>query len=276
MTETGIDIQLLLLLTSGGLFSGILAGFLGIGGGTVLVPLLVALDYKAASAVATSSLAILVTATSASLQNWLMGFLSLERVVYLGLPALVTAQLGAYLANQVEDRILLVAFGFLLLLNIFLVEVRKRIVANEESSRNQASSLVAARFFTGGAAGLLAGLFGVGGGVIMVPLQIVLLGQTIKVAIQTSLGVIVITAISACIGHAVQDNFWLANSSVFEQKIVLGGIIMGMGGLVGAQLSTRLLPKLPDEVIAVAFRTLLAILALYIFWQAWSLSELSS
>ena len=145
----------------------------------------------------------------------------------------------------------------------------------KRSSRNQASSLVAARIFTGGAAGLLAGLFGVGGGVIMVPLQIVLLGETIKGAIQTSLGVIVITAISACLGHAVHGNLWLTSDSLFEQKIVIGGIIMGMGGLLGAQLSTRLLPKLPDEIITIAFRTLLAILAVYIFWQAWRLSEVS-
>lgn len=270
MTE--IAIQELLLLAGGGLFSGILAGFLGIGGGTVLVPLLVTLGYLPVQAVATSSLAILVTATSASIQNLLMGFLALQRVIYLGLPAIATAQLGASLANRVEDSILLIAFGFLLVLNIFLVEVRKRIAANEENSRNQASSLAAARIFTGGAAGLLAGLFGVGGGVIMVPLQIVLLGETIKGAIQTSLGVIVITAISACLGHAVHGNFWLAGDSLFDQKIIIGGIVMGMGGLVGAQLSTRLLPKLPDRVITIAFRMLLAILAAYIFWQAWRLS----
>ena len=45
MTE--IEIQLLLLLAGGGLFSGILAGFLGIGGGTVLVPLLVTHQLRA-------------------------------------------------------------------------------------------------------------------------------------------------------------------------------------------------------------------------------------
>ena len=53
-----------LFIAVGGLFSGILAGFLGIGGGTVLVPLLVALGYTPIQAVATSALAITITALS--------------------------------------------------------------------------------------------------------------------------------------------------------------------------------------------------------------------
>ena len=117
---------------------------------------------------------------------------------------------------------------------------------------------VVARIVTGGAAGVLAGLFGVGGGVIMVPLQIILLGETIKSAIQTSLGVIVITAISACLGHA-----WNGNVLFVE------GLLLGTGGLIGVQISTRFLPKLPNAVVSFAFRTLLTVLAIYTFWQAW-------
>jgi len=93
--------------------------------------------------------------------------------------------------------------------------------------------------------------------VIMVPLQMVLLGEPIKVAIQTSLGVIVITAISATLGHTWQGNvlFWQ-------------GLVLGLGGLVGAQVSTRYLPKLRDRVITFSFYTLLALLAFYTFWRA--------
>lgn len=63
-----------LSLSGKGLVSGILAGLLGIGGGTLLVPLLVAIGYVTVKAVANSSLAILITSIFSSLQNWRMGY----------------------------------------------------------------------------------------------------------------------------------------------------------------------------------------------------------
>ncbi|NJK65665.1 MAG: sulfite exporter TauE/SafE family protein [Microcoleus sp. CSU_2_2] len=272
-----MTISELLILAAAGLFAGILAGFLGIGGGTVLVPLLVALKYAPLQAVATSSLSIVITAISGSIQNWRMGYLSLSQVAGIGFPAIITAQIGVYLAGIFPPYLLLVTFGLLLWFNIYLVEVRKRLTANnlveEEPGQNPQLPItndrlsdrsnvlvnpIFARIATGSAAGLLAGLFGVGGGVIMVPLQILLLGESIKTAIQTSLGVIVITAISATLGHAARGNvLWVV------------GLILGGGGLLGAQISTRFLPRLSDRVVSFAFRSLLAILSIYVFWQAW-------
>ena len=248
----------LVILAAGGLFSGVLAGFLGIGGGTILVPLLVGLGYTPVKAIATSSLAILITSISGSVQNWRMGYLNAKRVIYLGLPALVTAQIGVYLAERFLPYLLLTAFGLLLLLNIYLVELRKQLNNRNTTPQPHNFNPAIAIIFTGSAAGILAGLFGVGGGVIMVPLQILLLEETIKVAIQTSLGVIVITAISACVGHTLNGNV------LFTE-----GILLGIGGLLGVQISTRMLPKLPNEVVSIAFRTMLGILSIYIFWQAW-------
>lgn len=248
------------ILGVGGLFSGLLAGLFGIGGGTVLVPILVSLNYSPVQSVATSSLAIFITSISGSIQNWRMGYLDLQRVLILGLPALITAQFGVYLANQLPDKTLLIAFGIFLIINIFLGNLRQRLT-HQENLENPANYLIVnpliARIFTGGAAGILAGLFGIGGGVIMVPLQILLLGEKIKVAIQTSLGVIVITAISACGGHALTGNVvWSV------------GIILGIGGLIGAQISTRFLPKLSDAVVSFCFYCFLGILSIYIFWKA--------
>ncbi|MCL1463246.1 sulfite exporter TauE/SafE family protein [Argonema galeatum] len=272
----------LLILAVAGLFAGILAGFLGIGGGTVLVPFLVALNYTPVQAVGTSSLSILITAISGSIQNWRMGFLSFQKVLAIGFPAVVTAQIGTYIATNIRPYFLLVAFGLLLLLNIYLVNLRQHLTAKEiasstaeEEVSNSPSEIPnphsqaevweltkiqnsVARIATGGAAGILAGLFGVGGGVIMVPLQILLLGETIKTAIQTSLGVIIITAISACAGHALRGNVLLSE-----------GLMLGFGGFLGAQISTRFLPKLSDEIVSLAFRTLLGVLSIYVFWQAW-------
>ena len=249
-----------------GVFAGVLAGFLGIGGGTVLVPILITLGYAPIQAVATSSLAIIITSLSGSFQNWRMGYLDFKRVALLGLPAMITAQLGVLTASRLPEPLLLVAFAILLALNIYLVGVRKRLAQPPNSDGTPAPRIhpVGARLLTGGVAGFLAGLLGIGGGVIMVPLQMLLLGETIKRAIQTSLGVIVLTAIASTVGHAAQAN-----------AVWVGGFLLALGGLTGAQLTPRALPQLPDRVVALLFRALLAILIVYTLWQAWQQSAAS-
>ncbi|HAC63025.1 MAG TPA: permease [Cyanothece sp. UBA12306] len=245
------------LLALSGLFSGLLAGLLGIGGGTMLVPFLVALNYTPVQAVATSSLAIVITSISGSIQNWRMGYLDLQRIGLLGFPSLITVQFGVYVANLLPSRILLTAFGILLIINLFLGNLRQYLAKEKKSQNSFNISPTIARLGTGGTVGFLAGLFGIGGGVIMVPLQMLLLNETIKTAIQTSLGVIVITAISATIGHTNNDNV-----------LFPVGLILGLGGLVGVQVSTRFLPKLPDKIVRFCFYGMLIILAIYTFAKA--------
>lgn len=287
-----LNLQALFPLMGSGLFAGVLAGFLGIGGGTILVPILISLGNNPVQAVATSSLSIVITAISGSIQNWRMGELDIKNVFTIGFPAILTGQIGVAIANALPEALLLISFGCLLLLNVYLVALRKRVVAAHKDDqsrhgqpRTEAEETrsplnpITARLVTGGSAGLLAGIFGVGGGVIMVPLQIVWLNESLKRAIQTSLGVIVITAISTTAGHAGLWP-WLGNQLKLYQilgqapwsstgnVLWLPGIILGLGGLVGVQLSTRLLPKLPDQVITLMFRIMLVSLAIYILWKA--------
>jgi uncharacterized membrane protein YfcA len=250
----------LLLLAGGGFLSGILAGFLGIGGGFVVVSLLVWLGYSPVQAIATSSLVIVISAISGSWQNWRMGCLDYKRVIHLGLPALVTAQIGVYLANRIPPYILLFAFGVFLITSIYLVEVRERLTTQGGNLQPKKINPVLARLGTGGITGVLTGLLGVGGGAILVPLQMLFLEEPIKVAIQTSLGVIVATAVSACVGHASEGNI-----------LFFHGFLLGTGSFLGAQISTRFLPKLPDYLVNQSFRFFLGIMSIFMFWQAWQI-----
>lgn len=246
------------LLAAGGLLSGLLAGLLGIGGGTVLVPILVALNTQAVQATATSNLAIVLTSSSGTIQNWRMGYLDFKRVLVLGVPSLITAQIGAYFGDIMAEYLLLAAFGLLLLVNILLVQLRKRLIRRQPTADAPRFNPTLARLGTGSTAGLLAGIFGIGGGVIMVPLQMLLLHEEIKTAIQTSLGVIVMTSLSAFLGHAYRGNV-----------LFIPGLLLGLGGLIGAQISTRFLPRLSDRVVNLSFYALLIILSIYFFWRAW-------
>ncbi|MFK8183455.1 MAG: sulfite exporter TauE/SafE family protein [Phormidesmis sp.] len=255
-------------LSLAGLVSGVLAGFLGIGGGTLLVPVLVQLGFEAVGATATSSLAILVTASAGSFQNWRMGYLDIQPVLWLGASAVVTAFLATFVGDRIPDYILLAGFATLLVSNLYLVSLKKRVIRTAQFRQSRTATGPAinpttARIATGATAGFMAGLFGVGGGVILVPMQILLLGEQIKPAVRNSLGVIVITSVAASLGHAINGNIH-----------VVAGLILGFGGLIGVQVSTRFLPKMSDSTVTQLFRVMLVVLSIYIFWQAWQAYQL--
>jgi uncharacterized membrane protein YfcA len=209
-------------------------------------------------------MAIMITSFSGSVQNWRMGYVDFMNVMYLGIPALIAAQVGVYVTTRIPSYWLLGLFGVMLLCNIYLAQLKKNLCS--QSGPSQRLGLNSAtqvdhwmlRLATGGLGGLLSGMFGVGGGVVMVPMQMLLLGENIKTAIQTSLGVIVVTALSATVGHAAHGNVQY-----------LGGLLLGVGGMLGAQVSTRILPKLDDSLVSVIFRVFLSMLSFYFFWRAW-------
>ena len=53
--------------------------------------------------------------------------------------------------------------------------------------------------------------------------------------------------------------------------IWLIGFGLGLGGLLGAQISTRFLPKLPDKIVGWCFNILMMVIAVYTFWKAFSI-----
>ncbi len=87
----------------------------------------------------------------------------------------------------------------------------------------------------------------------------IFLNEKIKPAIQTSLGAIVFTSIFASIGHYHNGNI-----------LFIPGILVGIGGLIGVQISTRFLPKIPDKNVQLLFNTLLILLANYSFYLSFN------
>ncbi|HRV65062.1 MAG TPA: TSUP family transporter, partial [Candidatus Nanopelagicales bacterium] len=78
--------------------------------------------------------------------------------------------------------------------------------------------------------GLLAGIFGVGGGIVMVPLLVFLIGLDQRTAVTTSLLAIIPISVLGMLGYAF-------GSAVAWQA----GLVMGVGSVVGGQLGVRLL-----------------------------------
>ncbi|MDJ0635072.1 MAG: sulfite exporter TauE/SafE family protein [Xenococcaceae cyanobacterium MO_188.B29] len=234
-----------------GIIVGLVAALLGIGGGLLYVPALTLVGASPIQATATSLLGISLGAISSSWQNWRSQYLNTKLVILLAIPAMLSVGLGVAVANRIAENYLLFGFAGLQLVAIYLINWKKNLARSYRTKTNKSISLskVASIGFS---AGILSGVFGVGGGIIMVPLQRAFLGESLKASITTSLGAIVLISGVGVTQHALAGNvLWLP------------GLLLGVGSLIGGQLGARLLPKLPEIWVQYLFTGLLISLAIY-------------
>jgi uncharacterized membrane protein YfcA len=111
----GMDRRRLLLLATCGTAAGLFSGLFGVGGGTVIVPLLILwLGYGEREATGTSLGAIVVIATVASATHGAYGNLHVADGLLIGLPAVGGVLVGTALQQRVDPK--LVSYGFAVLL----------------------------------------------------------------------------------------------------------------------------------------------------------------
>jgi hypothetical protein len=94
--------------------------------------------------------------------------------------------------------------------------------------------------------GLFSGLFGVGGGTVMVPLLLLWLGYAERTAAATSLGAIVLVAAFAA-----------ATQGIYGNVDVLAGVLVGVPAVGGVMLGTWLQQRIPSDTLAFVFAVLL-------------------
>lgn len=105
-------------------------------------------------------------------------------------------------------------------------------------------------------AGFLSGLFGVGGGILMVPALVLLLGFTQRMAHGTSLAAVLPIALSSVTSYALEDKVDWA----------VGGLL-AIGAVAGAVVGTHILHRLPHDLLAIAFAVLLAATAIRLLFD---------
>ena len=101
--------------------------------------------------------------------------------------------------------------------------------------------------------GIFASFTGLGGGIIMVPI-LLYLGLTAQKAVGTSFLGILVISISALIAH-----------NKFANVDYKYGILLGLGGIIGAQIGARLLQNVPTDNFKKIFALILSGFAVYLF-----------
>jgi uncharacterized membrane protein YfcA len=187
-----------------GLLAGLLSGLFGVGGGTVIVPLLVLiLGFDQRLAAGTSLAAIVPTATVGVISYGIHGSVDWVAALILAVGAIGGAQLGTWLLPRVPLTVLRWAFvGFLVLVIVSLFIV----VPSRDAELPLTPLTIGGLVLLGVITGTLAGLLGVGGGIIVVPALMLLFGTSDLIAKGTSLLMMIPTAVSGTVGNIRRRN----------------------------------------------------------------------
>jgi uncharacterized membrane protein YfcA len=238
-----------------GFFVGLFTGFLGLGGGLFFVPLLTYNDYPYATAVGTSSFMVAILSLSSTLRGLWQKDIHFKHLLYLGPSAILASFAGASLIPYVPTQIAYLLCSFTLIsIGVFKFSRMKK----KNSLPNlQTKPSMWLWNLTGASGGILSGLFGIGGGVLLVPFQSMFLNISFKKSVLNSLGVIFLSSVTAT------TKFMQSGHVDYTT-----GFYGGLGGIVGVFLSQKTGTKLSQKHLDASFLTLLLCLSLYFFTKA--------
>lgn len=272
----GLPVNLFILMSLG-LVVGFLSGMFGVGGGFLMTPMLMLLGIPPAVAVASEANHILAASFSGFLAHmrrlnvdFLMGFILL-------LGGILGSILGVYLLKYLlligQEKIFISLSYIFILLFVGSWMLRESVTSIKNINKGKINKLhehiwlhglpfkikfrkshlyisIIPPVFIGFIVGILSSIMGVGGGFILVPAMIYILGMPTQVVIGTSLLQIVFVTFVSTIMHSY------INQTV---DVMLSSLLL-IGAVIGAQIGTRLMVKLRGEQI----RFLLAIIIIIV------------
>jgi uncharacterized protein len=270
----GVSLDALMLLALGAAV-GVLSGIFGVGGGFLLTPLLIFIGVPPAVAAASSANQLVGASVSGALAHWRRGNLDLQMALVLLVGGLVGSAFGVWLftvlrrMGQIE---LVISLSYALLLSILgalmLFESVRAMLRRPGAARRKLhqhtwlhglpfkvrfrrSKLYISALLPlvlGFAVGVLSAVMGVGGGFVMVPAMIYLLGMPTAAVPGTSLFQIIFVAAAVTVLQAVEN----------QTVDALLALILLVGGVIGAQFGSRFGARLRGEQL----RALLAFIVL--------------
>jgi uncharacterized membrane protein YfcA len=222
-----------------GLAAGLLSGFFGVGGGTVIVPALVLLGFTQRRAVATSLAAIVPTAIAAAVAYVVHGHVDWPVAGLIVVGVVTGARVGSSLLSRLSERTLRWAFaGFLVLTAVSQFVFVPQREAEIPLDVGRGVAVVALGVVTG----VLSGVLGLGGGLVVVPALTVLFGASDLVARGTSLVMMIPGAATG-----TWSNFRKGGLVDFKAAALIGGAAIAMTPL--GNLAAGALPPRANSVL---------------------------
>ena len=279
----GLPINFFMLMFLG-LIVGFLSGMFGVGGGFLMTPMLILMGIPPAVAVASEANHILAASVSGFLAHmrrsnidFLMGFILLIGGV---LGSLTGVFLLRYLLTIGQEKVFISLSYIFILVFVgiwMLIESLNYIKNKSKGKRNKLHEhiwlhglpfkikfrkshlyiSILPPIFIGTLVGVLSSIMGVGGGFILVPAMIYILGMPTQVVIGTSLLQIVFVTTVSTIMHSY------INHTV---DVMLSSLLL-IGAVVGAQIGTRVMVRLRGEQIRFLLAVIIIIVALVLIGE---------
>ena len=229
-----------------GVAAGMLGSMIGLGGGIIVVPVLTFLGFPPTVAASNSLFAALSNAIASTVSYSKQKRIEFSLGLKLGLLSIPGTVLGAIISTDFAPEIFKILFGFVLIASAAYIFLRRKIESKEKIlSQQMMIFAVGASFF----AGIISSFFGIGGGIIFVPLMVVGMGMAMKRAAPTSQLILLFASLSGVIVHSV-----LGHPDFLQAGFLAIGSFIG--GLIGARLSIdikeRYLQILVSVVILIA------------------------
>ncbi len=206
-----------------GLFVGTLSGLFGIGGGTILIPILLLFGYEMKNAIGISVVQMVFSSIYGSYLNNKKGTLDISMVTIIGsggfFGALLSGYVVVYLSSEILEFIFL-AFTIFALVRVFFKTKEHKLQKNINSK---------ILFIIGILLGIMSMSIGVGGSIILVPILVGFLYVPLKKAISAGLFFVVFSSIAGLISHSILGNI------DYES-----GVIIGISSLIGVYLGVHL------------------------------------